>query len=55
MLTMLSLSAVIYFTASGGGDTHRTNAGQKACNLAKSEINNSLAMLDVYYPRTTSR
>ncbi len=55
MLTMLvltiSLTTVIFVTASGARDAHRTNAGQKAYGLAESGINNALAVLVENYER----
>src|SRR3954471_21810859 len=55
MLTMLvltiSLTGVIFVTASGARDAHRTNAGQRAYSLAESGINNALAVLDENYDR----
>ena len=56
ILTMLvltiSLTTVIFVTAAGARDAHRTNAGQKASALAESGINNALAVLNANYPGT---
>ncbi len=57
MLTMLvltiSLTGVVFLTAAGARDAHRTNAGQKAYGLAESGINNALAVLVENYERGT--
>ena len=57
MLTMLvltiSLTGVVFLTAAGARDAHRTNAGQKAYALAESGVNNALAVLNANYPDTT--
>jgi hypothetical protein len=58
ILTMLvltiSLTTVIFVTASGARDAHRTNAGQKAYALAESGVNNALAVLNASYPDSTN-
>jgi hypothetical protein len=48
------LTAVIYITAAGARDAHRSNAGQKATALAESGVNNALAVLNANYPDTTN-
>ncbi len=57
MVTMLvltiALTTVIFITAAGARDAHRSNAGQKASALAESGINNALAVLNQNYPGTT--
>jgi len=57
ILTMLvltiSLTTVIFVTASGARDAQRVNAGQKAYALAESGVNNALAVLNANYPDTT--
>ena len=56
ILTMLvltvALTTVMFMTAAGARDAHRSNAGQKASALAESGINNSLAVLNANYPGT---
>jgi hypothetical protein len=41
---------VMFMTAAGARDAHRSNAGQKASALAESGINNALAVLNSNYP-----
>jgi len=57
ILTMLvltvALTTVMFMTAAGARDAHRSNAGQKASALAESGINNSLAVLNANYPGVT--
>ncbi len=57
ILTMLvltvALTTVMFMTAAGARDAHRSNAGQKASALAESGINNSLAVLNANYPGAT--
>jgi hypothetical protein len=45
----LMLTAVMFMTAAGARDAHRSNAGQKASALAESGINNALAVLNESY------
>jgi hypothetical protein len=56
MLSMLvltvMLTTVIFITAAGARDAHRSNAGQKASALAESGVNNALAVLTANYPGT---
>ncbi len=49
VLTIM-LTTVIFITAAGARDAHRSNAGQKASALAESGINNALAVLTQNYP-----
>jgi hypothetical protein len=57
ILTMLvltiTLTTVLFMTAAGARDAHRSNAGQKASALAESGINNALAVLNANYPGVT--
>ena len=46
LVLMISLTTVIFITAAGARDAHRTNAGQKAYSLAESGINNALSVLE---------
>src|SRR3954470_14983664 len=52
LVLSISLTAVIFFTAAGARDAHRSNAGQKAAALAESGIHNALAVLNANYPGT---
>ena len=45
LVLTIVLTTVIFLTAAGARDAHRTNAGQKAYGLAESGINNALAVL----------
>ena len=49
VLTVM-LTTVLFMTAAGARDAHRSNAGQKASALAESGINNALAVLNANYP-----
>ena len=53
LVLTIALTAVIFLTAAGARDAHRSNAGQKASALAESGINNALAVLNANYPGTT--
>ena len=53
LVLMVTLTAVIFITAAGARDAHRSNAGQKASALAESGINNALAVLNANYPGIT--
>jgi hypothetical protein len=53
LVLMVTLTAVIFITAAGARDAHRSNAGQKASALAESGVNNALAVLHANYPGTT--
>ena len=50
LVLTLTLTAVMFMTAAGARDAHRSNAGQKASALAESGINNALAVLNSNYP-----
>ena len=50
LVLTITLTAVIFITAAGARDAHRSNAGQKASALAESGINNALAVLNANYP-----
>ena len=50
LVLTITLTAVIFITAAGARDAHRSNAGQKASALAESGINNALAVLSENYP-----
>jgi hypothetical protein len=50
LVLTLTLTAVMFMTAAGARDAHRSNAGQKASALAESGINNALAVLNENYP-----
>jgi hypothetical protein len=50
LVLTLMLTAVMFMTAAGARDAHRSNAGQKASALAESGINNALAVLNSNYP-----
>jgi hypothetical protein len=52
LVLVTTLTAVIFITAAGARDAHRTNAGQRAYALAESGINNALAVLNANYPGT---
>ena len=52
LVLTISLTTVIFVTAAGARDAHRTNAGQRASALAESGINNALAVLNANYPGT---
>ena len=53
LVLTIALTTVIFITAAGARDAHRTNAGQKASALAESGVNNALAVLNANYPGTT--
>jgi hypothetical protein len=53
LVLTITLTAVLFITAAGARDAHRSNAGQKASALAESGINNALAVLNANYPGTT--
>jgi hypothetical protein len=50
LVLTITLTAVIFITAAGARDAHRTNAGQRAYSLAESGVNNALAVLEANYP-----
>ena len=50
LVLTLTLTAVMFMTAAGARDAHRTNAGQRAYSLAESGVNNALAVLEANYP-----
>ena len=52
LVLTLMLTAVMFMTAAGARDAHRTNAGQRAYSLAESGVNNALAVLEANYPGT---
>jgi hypothetical protein len=52
LVLTLTLTAVLFMTAAGARDAHRTNAGQRAYSLAESGVNNALAVLEANYPGT---
>jgi hypothetical protein len=53
LVLTLALTTVMFMTAAGARDAHRSNAGQKASALAESGLNNALAVLNANYPGTT--
>jgi hypothetical protein len=53
LVLTLALTTVMFMTAAGARDAHRSNAGQKASALAESGINNALAVLNANYPGVT--
>lgn len=53
LVLTLILSAVIFLTSSSARDAHRTNAGQKAYNLAQSGISSGLSVLFSNYPTSS--
>src|SRR2546425_614984 len=53
LVLTLVLTSVIFLTSSSARDAHRTNAGQKAYNLAQSGISSELAILFSNYPTST--
>src|SRR5580765_1165720 len=50
LVLTIALTTVMFMTAAGARDAHRSNAGQKASALAESGINNALAVLNANYP-----
>ena len=50
LVLTITLSTVMFMTAAGARDAHRSNAGQKASALAESGLNNALAVLNANYP-----
>src|SRR6476619_4235590 len=50
LVLTIALSTVMFMTAAGARDAHRSNAGQKASALAESGLNNALAVLNANYP-----
>jgi hypothetical protein len=52
LVLTITLTAVMFMTAAGARDAHRTNAGQRAYSLAESGVNNALAVLEANYPGT---
>ena len=54
LVLTIALTTVMFMTAAGARDAHRSNAGQKASALAESGINNALAVLNANYPGVTS-
>jgi hypothetical protein len=50
LVLTITLTTVLFMTAAGARDAHRSNAGQKASALAESGINNALAVLNANYP-----
>ena len=53
LVLTIMLTTVLFMTAAGARDAHRSNAGQKASALAESGINNALAVLNANYPGVT--
>ena len=53
LVLTIALTTVMFMTAAGARDAHRSNAGQKASALAESGINNALAVLNANYPGVT--
>ncbi len=53
LVLTITLSTVMFMTAAGARDAHRSNAGQRASALAESGINNSLAVLNESYASPT--
>jgi hypothetical protein len=53
LVLTITLTTVLFMSAAGARDAHRSNAGQKASALAESGINNALAVLNANYPGTT--
>jgi hypothetical protein len=53
LVLTITLTTVLFMTAAGARDAHRSNAGQKASALAESGINNALAVLNANYPGVT--
>jgi hypothetical protein len=54
LVLTITLTAVMFMTAAGARDAHRSNAGQKAYGLAEAGVNNALAVLHANYPNTTN-
>jgi Tfp pilus assembly protein PilX len=50
LVLTVTLTTVMFMTAAGARDAHRSNAGQKASALAESGLNNALAVLNSNYP-----
>ena len=50
LVLTITLTTVMFMTAAGARDAHRSNAGQKASALAESGVNNALAVLNANYP-----
>ena len=50
LVLTIALTTVLFMTAAGARDAHRSNAGQKASALAESGVNNALAVLNANYP-----
>src|SRR5512133_2300268 len=53
LVLTITLTTVLFMSAAGARDAHRSDAGQKASALAESGINNALAVLNANYPGTT--
>ena len=53
LVLTIALTTVMFMTAAGARDAHRSNAGQKASALAESGINNALAVLNESYASPT--
>ena len=47
LVLTITLTAVMFMTAAGARDAHRTNAGQRAYSLAESGVNNALAYINI--------
>lgn len=54
LVLTISLTTILFVTATNARDTQRTNAGQKAYALAEAGINNALSVLNANYPGTGS-
>ena len=54
LVLTITLTSVLFMTAAGARDAHRSNAGQKAYVLAEAGVNNALAVLNKNYPNTTN-
>ena len=52
LVLTIALTTVMFMTAAGARDAHRSNAGQKASALAESGVNDALAVLNANYPAT---
>jgi Tfp pilus assembly protein PilX len=50
LVLTISLTTIIFVTATNARDTQRTNAGQRAYALAEAGINNALSVLNANYP-----
>src|SRR6266516_7341024 len=52
LVLAITLASVVFLTSSSARDAHRSNASQKAYDLAEAGINNALAVLNANYPST---